>query len=791
MTRRQNLLSNANTVDYHESYLKTQPYNTIRDAYNLNFESYITGINQVLQIFANKKPKPYVASPEQARVIYSLADIIAVIASAGSGKTSTILYKLYINRVILKWKESDILAVTYTNDAAKNMRDSYKDLVKNQVDAPLVDFKTIHKFGKEFIEIANPSIQLVTEDKPYVERFFDQDIEEYVEFTTTIHEFLRKAIKQNGLECDGLTTGKVLSALSVVSEKMITSEEKFRDCEQFMDFPISFDDLIKIKATYSADKTARGCMDYVDMLEAIHALLSALQSLDQLPDIRIRNHLTYKAIYVDEVQDISPLQISIINHLRRLNPGSQLTVVGDDDQSIFDFRGANPDYLVNIQNYYPLAEGQKENLEVIYMTYNRRSAPLIVRTMNKVIEHNKIRYDKVARAFNEHLEGDIKIIQDVNCSISRTIIINKAKELYSKYQSAREMAVLYREHVQAVPIINKLVEERIPFNIGESFNKQLLIHNHFVVKDMLGIMQMLLDLHNPYTIANYLHKLCPYMGEKTAKSISEQLAQENNKPIDERKKLSQIISEHGKQSSNKVILQCLNLVKQSASKPDNLELIDTIYSYYRKAYLDWYLSRKDREEAEQCDLALQYLLSKQAVGYNLLKNAVLDDRNWAASHCNFSLGVKLRTFHTSKGLEWKHVYLLPVSNKVCPKTAVLTKLSKESAQAYIEEERRLFYVACTRAISNLTVFYSQDDEKDMNVFIEELKQALYETKAEMEMERRVAEQQARALDNQNQQQVPQHETSEIQTYPHEPTENNVPLPQYDGVGTDASMPQYI
>lgn len=728
--RKTALMNNANTRDYTEAYMNTRSYDFLLKLYNIDFETYINSMSGAISYFATQGTKPFVASPEQARAIYSTAKRIGIVASAGSGKTTTMLRKLQLNRTMFNWKESEILAITYTSDAAKNMRDNYIAMVAYQPNSPLIDFKTIHKYGKEFIETANPSIQLISEDSPMVTKYFDESTEEFIEQETTIHQFINMSMQINGVDKFLVSTRDIINALSVVSEKMIDSEEKFRSSEQFINFPIDFAKLMEIKDSYTKEKASKSCMDYVDMLETIHLIVSSIDSTSMIEDPRLRRHIEFKAIYLDEAQDVSPLQISIINHLLRLNPECQLVVVGDDDQSIFGFRGANPDYLVNLQDEYPLEDDGTEPLEIIYMTQNRRSAPLIVNSTNKLISHNTMRYDKEAKAFNEDLEGNIEIIQDMDGSISTHMIVEHAKELYRNFQSARDMAVLYREHSQVRRVLNEIIRERIPFNMPNKPSDRFLIHRHFLVKDMIGIMQMLADLSSPYHIENFLYKLCPYLGVDASKTIASEMRIDSSKPLHERRKLSRIIKEIGRGQVNNIILECYRVVDLSEEQEDNYELINTVYKYYKSSYLDWYLS-KNQEETGECEEALNYLLEKKAIGYQGLRSEILDDTQWTNTHYNYTLGVKFRTFHTSKGLEWKDVFLLPISNRVSPKVNILQRFSPKDRQDYLEEERRLFYVACTRAISNLKIFYEQDSPDDTNIYIEEMKKAVLETEVEL------------------------------------------------------------
>ena len=197
--RKEALMNNANTKDYVEAYQRTRKYDYLLKQHNLNFEDYISSINGALSYFAKQGSRPFVASPEQTRAIYSTAKRIGIVASAGSGKTTTILRKLYLNRTMFGWKERDVLAITYTNGAAKNMRDSYKLMVSHQVNPDLIDFKTIHKFGKEFIEIANPTIQLISEDKPLIIKHFDHELGEYLEQEVSIYTLIKRAMRTNNI----------------------------------------------------------------------------------------------------------------------------------------------------------------------------------------------------------------------------------------------------------------------------------------------------------------------------------------------------------------------------------------------------------------------------------------------------------------------------------------------------------------------------------------------------------------------------------------------------------------
>ena len=503
--RLQRILQNAFTAD------ETDAINKVIASYHqdLPFEGYLKNITQMLYKLRFNHKLKYIPSPEQLRFIMSCAKRIAVVAGAGSGKTRTMTIRIHAQKENFNIPGTQILPITFTRNSAIDMNRQYMQLCNAFGGTNDVDFRTIHKFGSDFITLLSPATKIITDTNPIKEwvREGDDEDAELVEVEYRMNDLIEQALGMCGVDTKDVTPNMFYSAVNVIAEKLITSDQDFRESsEDYLDFPLTYDELMKIRSAYQQIKVSHGCIDFTDMLEFIHGTLKTLPSLDKIASQNIVQFLTFKAIYVDEVQDVSPLQISIIKELLRLNPDCSLCVVGDDDQSIYGFRGADPSFLLDFAEIFaPLPaepqepeiigideegdpiyaeveepEEEPEPVEIIYMTRNRRSAKKIINAANLVVKNNKHRYDKAMTPYRD-LEGEVHLVEDVHGIMSSGMILKTLLEEKSKGSGMlNHVGILYREHKQGIPVLNMLVKNRIPFNWAYDERSSFFAFNMFL-----------------------------------------------------------------------------------------------------------------------------------------------------------------------------------------------------------------------------------------------------------------------------------------------------------------------
>ena len=741
---KQQLLANAVTKNKEDALVKAEAsYSNT----NQDFESFIKDVTIYLHQRANSTNGRaiFIPSPEQLRFLLSDADYLACIAAAGSGKSTVLISKIQVQAKSHGWTGDDILVITYTNKATKDMKDKYLSLCRMFATDSTQKFKTIHKFGKDFLSIVKPGVHILTEDSPVMTPEYDEDEGCDKDVEHTMHDILKQSLRMADVNKDNepmvVTPKQIYSAMSVISEKQIQSDEEFRETdENFSDFPISYNKILEVRKLYTQIKNSYNCIDYMDMLEVIYLILkNSIPALCKVGNKGLRNYLTYKAIYIDEVQDISPLQIGIVQELLRLNPTCKLIVVGDDDQSIYRFRGSDPSFLLNFADIFKPAEdvligydedtdepiyqapANKLTTEIIYMTVNRRSAKRIIMTANELIKHNKIRYDKVMRHRKKEL-GEVRLIADTHGMLSKGIILKKLQEVYRNGQgNLKDIGILYREHKQVSPILDMLVKFRIPMNGVYAEYSDLYAFNSKVSKDIIGILSMCEDLQNPLLIKEHLFKICPNITKKGAESIAHVLTQEAKTVKDPklRAKLSNIMKRSTAWASDiPILLEIVTMIKR---KENMGFIIPYVYDKYYEAYFKKLVEETPSYEA-LIKPSLDYLNSYPEYTWREFSQYQIDTRKWVHENYHVANGVALTSDHASKGLEYDTTFILEISDAYTPKESILEKYSDKGKAEYIEEERRLLYVALTRAKTSATIFYNPENED--NLFVRELKDAI-------------------------------------------------------------------
>lgn len=743
-SRMEKLLQNAFTVD------ETDAINKIMASYHeeLPFEAYMQNTVNFLYKLRYSQKLRYIPSPEQLRFIMCKAKRIAVVAGAGSGKTRTMTNRILNEKENFGIPGPQILPITFTRNSATDMNRQYMQLCNTFGKTNDVDFKTIHKFGADFIALLSPATKIVTETNPITEWVRDTTDEdgELVEVKYTMDDLIKQALEICGIEKKEVTPKMFYSAINVIAEKLITSDQEFRESsEDYLDFPLTYDELMKIRVTYQQIKVNHGCIDFTDMLEFIHGTLKTIPKLSKVASANVVQYLTFKSIYVDEVQDVSPLQISIIKELLRLNPDCSLCVVGDDDQSIYGFRGADPSFLLNFAEIFApepyiapepqiigidedgdpiyeeveVPEPEPEPVEIIYMTKNRRSASKIIQAANLVVKNNKLRYDKAMRPMR-NIEGEVNLVEDLHGIMSTGLILNTLMEEKNKGAGIlSHIGILYREHKQVIPILNMLVKNRIPFNSVYDERSNFYAFNTFVTKDIMGIINMVSDLQNATLVEWYLYKLCPGINKANAAEIARRLRLEQHKSQKQRLKLSQIMK--SEESWARELPRILGIYKLIDTDATMNEIVNTVYRDYYASYLGNML--KDKPDLQSViDMSLEYLTESAEIPWTTFLSRHSATIKWVKNNYKVMNGVCLASFHAAKGLEYQKVFVLEVSDRYTPKTLILDRYSEEGRMKYIEEERRLFYVALTRAKDELTVFYNS--EYPDSLFVKELREAL-------------------------------------------------------------------
>ncbi len=596
---------------------------------------------------------------EQRKAAEKIKGPVLILAGAGSGKTRTVTYRI---AHMIKEKEVsplNILALTFTNKAAREMKERAEALIGEEANNLVVS--TFHSF----------SVRLL---KTYSERIgYGRNFNIYD--TDDQKSIISKIIKEmKGTAAEKMSPSATASRISRLKEESIGPEEledkidiRMRDNRIFYDVYKKYNEVLK----------ANNAMDFSDLLLNAKKLL-------QDPYVLERVQERYRYIVVDEYQDTNDIQYEIVSMIAAKY--KNICVVGDEDQSIYAFRGANINNILNFERDYSKAFVAK-------LERNYRSTKVILETANEIIKNNKS--SKGKKLWTDGDKGEkIKVFNANTVYDEAEFIVNEIKSKKNSGVDYKDMAILYRTNSQSRVLEEKLLSGNIPYRIygGMQFFQRKEI------KDILAYMSLLnntSDNHNFYRIINIPRRS---IGDKTLEKLSE-IANEKGvsmleslKYIDEIQGIRVSVRESAK--------GFYNMINDIYLKLDELTVKDVFDEILSKTkYIDSIEeNREDRIKniEELLNSITEY--EKQNPGLSLSEyldmvtlTSSTDDMEDEENY------IKLMTVHSSKGLEFDHVFIAGMEDGLFP------SCNYDTSEEEIEEERRLCYVAVTRAKKELYI----------------------------------------------------------------------------------------
>ncbi|HNS80108.1 MAG TPA: ATP-dependent helicase [Kiritimatiellia bacterium] len=594
---------------------------------------------------------------EQCRAVLAPDGPVLVIAAAGTGKTRTLTYRVahLVERGI---DARRILLLTFTNRAAREMLERAAKLVGAAVGG---------LWGGTFHHMANRILRRHADRLGYG-----------LDYTILDQDDSRKLVKAISEELD--YAGKhfpkpdvLLSlfgyAASTGESLRLVAEERFKYHDE-----INPEQVIAVAEAYEERKRRLNGMDFDDML------LNVLRLFRQEPGICASYQEQFQHILVDEYQDTNYLQSEWVDLLASKN--RNLFVVGDDFQSIYSWRGAN---FRNILSFPERYQGAK----VFKLETNYRSVPEILNVANACIAGNPEQFQKTLRSVRENYKvPSVAVLRDGSAQ-ARYIIEQIARLKRSGYKTS-EMAVLYRSHFHAMELQMELTRERIPYVItsGARFFEQAHI------KDVCAIVRL---LRNPVDELSFLRILefLPRVGRRSAAKIWESLGGRFDASEQAlaavRAKLPAPARESW-QAIETVITEITRDPEGAGAEAYMEAFVDGFYDEYAVETFDNY-NRRQEDIQELMNYASQFatpvdFLSEMA----LLSNLDAEDDHPADDGKGV---IRLSTIHQAKGLEWKVIFILWLADGMFPSAKSL------EVPGGVSEERRLFYVATTRAKDEL------------------------------------------------------------------------------------------
>ena len=567
-----------------------------------------------------------------------------VIAGAGSGKTKVLTTRI-ANLIENGVKPYNILAITFTNKAAGEMRER----VNNIINAHDAFIGTFHSFGLKIIRENSALFNLTS-------AFTLIDTEDQT-------SIIKKIMKDINITDKMISPAFIKSKISFIKNNMLSDSE-------IANFLISENEKIAVKIYYEYKKILKrnNTLDFDDLLKKpVELFNSNKEVLEKYQD-------KFKYILIDEYQDTNEVQYKLVKLLSKkyLN----LFVVGDPSQSIYAFRGANYQNILNFEKDF-------KGCTVIKLPQNYRSTQTILDAANEVISHNKQRKD--LDLFSDLGQGvKIKYIRTFNDSMENKRVVDEIQKLYEEGYSRKDMAIFYRTNAQSRSIEDALVKANIPYKVFGSF----YFYKRKEIKDLLAYLKLIANPSDDVSLERVINEPKRKIGDKTIENLREKARSLNISMFE--------AIDSGKELEFKNLI--LNLIE--ISKDTSITgLIDKTLelSKMKETY--------ENDKSLESDIRLENLMEFRSVSETYEKetgNVNLSDFlmevslvSDAAEYSTDADAVTLMTVHSAKGLEFKVVFIIGLEENIMP----ISKALYDDEE--LEEERRLMYVAITRAKEKL------------------------------------------------------------------------------------------
>ena len=617
---------------------------------------------------------------------------ILILAGAGSGKTRTITYRIAHMIENIGISPYSILAVTFTNKAAKEMRERVEDLVGEV--AKSCTISTFHSFGMRLL-------RMYATEVGYNPNFTIYDTDDQ-------RRIIKAILKGQNITMNGnkLTERDLISIISKIKEEIKTVEE----------YSVMNKQIIEVYEKYNRSLIESNAMDFSDILLNTYKLLQNSSILEKIQN-------KYKYIMIDEYQDTNNLQYKIIDLIARKS--SNLCVVGDENQSIYGFRGANILNILNFENNY-------NNAKIIKLEENYRSTSTILDAANELIKNNKSSKDK--RLWTQNGKGDlIKVLVCDNARDEVSKIIDIIKENHQNGIPYKDMTILYRTNMQSRVFEEGLLRYNIPHKVfgGISF------YSRAEIKDIIAYLSIIVNPQDELNLQRIVNVPKRKVGEKGIEKIIAFARENNLNLLDALSHIKDIsgLTATGKEKLSEMydIIKELKDLSYSETASYIVEtLLDKIkyIDYVKETYDDADARIENIEEFKNSILELENVVGVLRLSEYLENVSLVSATDDLEDEKDY---IKLMTIHNSKGLEFPIVFLVGFENEIFPGA----RASFDEKE--MEEERRLCYVALTRAEKKLYLshtairfVYGQDRLATPSVFLKEIPEKLLDVEVKKE-----------------------------------------------------------
>lgn len=608
-------------------------------------------------------------NPEQREAAETVEGPVLILAGAGSGKTRTVTYRIAHMLENLKIPGKEILAVSFTNKAAAEMKERVAHLVGPK-SRKGITLSTFHSLG----------IRILREDIHHLGYNNLFTIYDQADQMSIVREGLKNYRSNKSYD-----KSIIMSKIGLLKNKGISPEE----------FPKSPD--------YDPENNYDGAAEFVyhfyqeklrfyNALDFDDILFLVVRLFREFPEVARKYSERFRYIMIDEYQDTNQLQFSIIQALTSTH--QNICVVGDDDQAIYAFRGADISNILNFEKQYP-------GCKVIKLEENYRSTYPILNLANEVIKLNTQRKDKTMRTSLQ--EGHLpQLWASGDSDHEAAIVVEEIIKLQSHGVALSDIAILYRSNTQVPPVEDQLRISQVPYNIigGQKFYEKKEI------KDLIAYLTLIQNSRDELALRRILNVPNRGIGSATLNK-NLQLAEE------QKRHLFQVLAD---EQEHEGVMKFVELIKNYQRIFHEKSLVEAInqlveeihyYDFIDKSYDSAKLAHRKREDVKNFILTadrFQDRYHEDATLKNFVERLLLadsQDRQNSSEDAKLN-EVTLMTLHASKGLEFDHVFLIGMEEELLPHKKTIIDNSD------INEERRLCYVGITRARRKLIMTYAKE-----------------------------------------------------------------------------------
>ena len=598
---------------------------------------------------------------------------LLVLAGAGSGKTKVLTTRIAYLINEKNVDPSSILAITFTNKAAKEMKDRVIKLIGNI--GYSMKISTFHSFG---LSILKEHCDLLGYSKNFT--IIDSD---------DSMTLIKKIVKDLNLDSKIFNPKMIRNKISGAKNELMDPAEYVRFANTDME-----EKIVSVYERYQKRLKLNNSFDFDDLL------MLPIKLLKENPDVLKQYQEKFKYVMVDEYQDTNQAQYILTKMMSAKY--KNICVVGDNDQSIYMFRGANYRNILNFEKDY-------KNTRVILLEENYRSTKNILDVANSIIKNNKSRKDKTLWTNND--DGlKIKYHRSSNEKDESFYVVSEIKKLLNNGVPLSEIAVLYRANAQSRNIEEVLLRDNIPYKVVGAF----YFYNRKEIKDLIAYLKLIYNHNDDNSLTRIINVPKRGIGLKAIENLNTKAMLEEKSLYDSlstQKELDfkRLIDDLSKKSETMSLTELVDCILNDSKMKEELELEKTIESEVRLENLEEFKSiTKSFEESKGI----------VSLGEFLEEISLVSDVEEYKNNTNV---VTLMTIHSAKGLEFDNVFLIGMEEGLFPHANCLNDAEE------LEEERRLCYVAVTRARKRLwlvnarsRMLYGKESYNMQSRFIDEI-----------------------------------------------------------------------